>query len=424
MLTLYRSNSPAVRAGYLALAALSAGFLAWNAWPNANYYPVDFKYFWLAGTLWNAGISPYGPDLLALGAIEFPNDRINPFFYPPNWRAIAGGVALATPKQAETLWAAASAGALMLASWQLALLSQRFAASQSAPRMFAIYFFLIACVAHGGEIAILIGQPTPFILVALTTLLFSIDRSDAWLATIAMTALFLKPQLSIPIAAAAMFVPLLRTPTIIAGGITGLLALFGLGLQASTETFFAFLSNLETYKIFPENWPIHMSGPNFLLALVDADAINAFALLGACIVLAIGGAVFLLRQRIELQQRDNALALLLYASLCAAFLMPTHNSDFLAAMPAILLVMRCSGIARILLLLGLFLLMRSMSLSVLTEGIIFVEKTSMVGLLDTIGSGMLFIAAGMTLLNLGKQAEYTNSMIICPGERRKACIDQ
>ncbi len=405
MLTLMRSENPAVRAAYLALAIFAAGFMIMNAWPNPGYYPVDFKYFWLAGSLWNTGISPYGADLLALGAAEFPGERINPFFYPPNWRPVAGITALATPEQAETAWAALSAVAIALSSWQLALLSRHFAAPLSTLRMFAIYLFVIACVAHGGEIAILIGQPTPFILAALTTLLLSVDRSNAVLATIAMTALFLKPQLSIPIACAAIFIPFLRAPTIIAGGLTGLLALFGLGLAAPIENFLAFLENIDSYKSFPENWPIHMSGPNFLLALLGVEAVSAFVLLGLCISVVAFSAAFSMYRGVDLRNNRNAVQLLLFAAMAAAFLMPTHNSDFLATMPALLLATRYGGATRLALIVGLFLVMRSMSLSLLTDGVIFADKTSMVGLYDTVGSGLLFAVAGSALWRVWRGAD-------------------
>lgn len=405
MLNFLRSESLAARAGYLAVAGVAMRFVVWGAWPNPDYYPVDFKYFWLAGTLWNAGISPYGAEILTLGAVEFPGERINPFFYPPNWRAIASLAALSTPEIAETAWAVLSGGALALSSWQLALLSRRFNAPLSPPRMFAIYVFVIACVTHGGEIAIIIGQPTPFILAALMSLLIAVDRSNAALATIAMTVLFLKPQLSIPLAAVAMFIPFLRMPMIIAGAVTGLLAVFGLGLAAPAENALAFLENIDSYKSFPENWPIHMSGPNFLFALFGIEAVSAFVLLGLSIIVTISSAVFLVCRRIDLCDKDNALHMLLFAVLTAAFLMPTHNFDFLAAMPAMLFVTRFTGPARLALIVGLFLVMRSMSLSLLTDAMIFADKTSMVGLYDTIGSALLFIVIGGALLRIGRNVD-------------------
>lgn len=52
---------------------------------------VDFRFFWLAGKLWETGIDPYSESFRQIGAdILPPGNVVIYWFYPPQWWAICG----------------------------------------------------------------------------------------------------------------------------------------------------------------------------------------------------------------------------------------------------------------------------------------------------------------------------------------------
>ncbi|MEM8772340.1 MAG: glycosyltransferase 87 family protein [Pseudomonadota bacterium] len=394
MADFFRSDSLAARSLYAVMLASALFVLARGIWPDPDYYPVDFKYFWLSGALWLEGVSPYGPELETLGAEQFPGVRINPFFYPPNWRAVSSLAALTGPQAAAVIWATLSACALLAASWQLALLSSASQQSLSIRRAFVLIAFFLIVIAHSGAVAITIGQPAPMLLCAVTTLLISMRYKNTQVAAVALTVLFLKPQLSIPLAITAfLFLPWMRRSVVIAGGATGALAFFGLGWSAPADVLAQFLSNIRQYGHYPENWPIHMSGPDLFLALANAQALSPFFWLVVSVGCAIGLASLAARASIDFSEPDNELILMLAALMITLFMMPTHNTDIMLAAPAILLLGQLPAYARLALIVGFALIMRSLSLSVMSDGFIFAEKTVWVALYDTMGLLCLCIAA-------------------------------
>ncbi|MEE2929321.1 MAG: hypothetical protein VX599_01265, partial [Pseudomonadota bacterium] len=105
------------RAFFVLVFAVTLLALKEPIFPSNGYFPIDFKYFWLSGQIWLSGGAPYGDAFAALGAEAFPGEKVNPFFYPPNWRPFAALTALSDPDTAENIWGLASVAALGLAAW-------------------------------------------------------------------------------------------------------------------------------------------------------------------------------------------------------------------------------------------------------------------------------------------------------------------
>ena len=365
------------------LFALTVVALKQPLFPSNGYFPIDFKYFWLSGQIWLEGGAPYGEAFTTLGAEEFPDEKVNPFFYPPNWWPFASLIALTDPRTAENIWALTSVVALGVASWQLAGLSHATRIAIGRWRLFALILFAFVVFSHSATIALHIGQPTLFLLCAFTTLLF----------------LLLKPQFSLPLSFALFAcVPWARMPVLIAGFITGVLALSGLGFSAPVEAFNQFLANVELYSAFPENWPTHMAGPLFAFALLGLPEFSAFVWLGLCFLSVLAIAVIARWRDLRLEQSFLSVDFAILVAAITIFLMPTHNPDTLLVMPALLLLERGHALQRMLLLVGAALLMRAFSLSTMLEGIVFAEKTVWVGLLDTIGTLLLVYACATLFL--------------------------
>lgn len=393
------SQSLASRAFFVLLFAVTVAALKEPIFPSDGYFPIDFKYFWLSGTIWSEGGAPYGEAFAALGAEAFPGEKVNPFFYPPNWWPFSSLIALTDARTAENIWALASVAALGVAAWQLVGLSHVARNAIGRWRLFALVLFVLVVFSHSATIALHIGQPTLFLLCAFTTLLVALRDQKRTVLTVALIILLLKPQFSLPLSFALFTcVPWTRIPVLIAGGVTGVLALAGLGFLAPVEAFNQFLENVELYSAFPENWPIHMAGPLFAFALLGLPEMSAFVWLGLCFLSVIAIAVIARRRELRLKHSFERVDLAILVAAITIFLMPTHNPDTLLVMPALLLLERGQASQRILLLIGVALLMRAFSLSTMLEGFVFAEKTVWVGLLDTLGTLLIVFACASLFL--------------------------
>lgn len=401
-----QSQSLATRVFFVLLCAVTIFALKEPIFPSNGYFPIDFKYFWLSGQIWMDGHAPYGEAFDALGADTFPDEKINPFFYPPNWWPFASLTALLDVRTAENLWALASASALGIAAWQLAALSDVVRRAIGHWRLFVLTLFVLVVFSHSATIALHIGQPTLFLLCAFTTLLQALRDQNRTVLTLALVFLLLKPQFSLPLSF-ALFVCLswARIPVLIAGFVTGILALIGLGLSAPVEAFGQFLANVELYNGFRENWPIHMAGPVFGFALLGLPEMSAFVWLGLCFLCVLGIAGIARQQDLNLDERALSVDLAILVAAITVFLMPTHNPDTLLVMPALLLLERGQFLERVMLLVGATLLMRAFSLSTMLDGIVFAEKTVWVGLFDT--AGTLLLACACVALFLKSRSART-----------------
>lgn len=382
-----------------AFSVATAIVLIMSVLPSGDYYAVDFKYFWLSGKLWSGGISPYGPELQMLGEQSFPDYRVNPFFYPPNWVVISTLVALFDADTAAALWASVSAGALVFASWQIAGLTGTDQASSSRTYRFLFILFALVVVAHSGSVAIHIGQPTPILLCALTSLLVAIQGQDRRLATVAMILLLLKPQFSLPVLLTAfLYLPWIRKSTMLAGGVTMFLIAIGLGWSDPIQIVNQFLSNIGQYGTYPENWPIHMSGLSFLVAFVGGAAISAFVWLTVAVLTVILAGTIAQRRGADFSAPKDSTLLLVSVTVWTLCVLPTHNGDLLLVAPSILLWSRMRPASRWVYALGSILIMRSLSFSVPLNALAFDEKTVWVGLLDTLGLLAISLAVAQALI--------------------------
>lgn len=375
------------------LIVSAAFFLLWRAWHDPDYYPVDFKYLWLAGRLWLEGGDPYGPEFIAFAREYFPDGRINPFFYPPSWRVICSALALAPASVAAKIWALLSLGFIAGSCCAIALTVSAFSRRFSFFCVFALVFFAVSATAHSAEFSIVSGQTSPLILLGVAGLALSLFRPNGFLTAACLAVLMLKPQIGLPVAFAALLAPSLRLPALLAGGATALLAGYGLSVEAPFEAILHYKDNLSLYGTLPENRPEHMSGLNFILHFAGLGQLSPIALLAlACA--AIGAAAFWKRRSAAGSPACSDTASFMALALASAlFFMPTHNMDFLAATATLVLFLGGSRATIILAGVAAFFFMRSMSLAVVVEQTVQIEKTIIVSLFDTAAALLLLIGA-------------------------------
>lgn len=108
-------------AGALVLLAAALAYIAPKVLSDA--IAIDFRFIWLAGTLWSEGIDPYGAAFAAQAEARLRPGNVPSFLlYPPGWWGIAVAFAALDETIASLLWrvvsvlaAALGAGAMLLA---------------------------------------------------------------------------------------------------------------------------------------------------------------------------------------------------------------------------------------------------------------------------------------------------------------------
>ncbi|MEM9495994.1 MAG: hypothetical protein AAGA09_08310 [Pseudomonadota bacterium] len=411
--TIMQSQHPALRAGFVAMNAIAVGFLVFMAWPTLGDV-IDFKYFWLSGTLWRDGVSPYGPELIELGRAHFPGERINPFFYPPSWRLPASALALMPLETAEDVWAFFSVGCVIAGAYLGAKIVKILYRAAPFYRVFVLYLFAVANLSDASAYAILIGQTSQVLFLMFTILIYTSLRPNTALTLFALTVLLLKPQFGIPLAFACFIIPSMRTAVLGAGAVTALLAAYGLATGDPIKAMQDLLHNLSLYSSFPENWPVHMSGPNFALHFLGGAALSPSILLCASLALIALFGALLMRARLLTDKTVQAY-FVLFAGLTTLFLASTHNSNLVSASPVLLMMFAYKRYSLYLSALGIFLIMRAMTLSFSIDGLLFAEKTVTVALLDTVGTFLLaFVTGGFILERIRSEREAADTPSLKP----------
>ena len=399
------SENAVLRALFWVLAASALFFLVKTAWPRPPHYPLDFKFFWLAGEFWLRGESPYGAPYLEAGAAIFPDYQINPFFYPPNWRLLASFFALSPPWAAASLWAFASVGAIVGAAMQSARTAQLLYPHTPFWSTFAVVLFACANLIHAAEYAVLVGQASPILCLAVAGLLLNAFKPNVLLSTLWLTILFLKPQLTASIAVAALFIPSLHKPLLIAIAATVILTAFGLGVDEPMAAARSFAANLSAYQGDPANNPMFASGLNlFVYSSFDA-ALHPLALLGfTCASTAAAGAVI---YRNGQHTPLTAASLIAFALAFSLFVMSGHTYDFLMLAPILILIGKMNLGLRLVAILGAFLFMRASTLGIGFREIMLVEPWTNIAILDTVSAGVLAIAFAILLTGICRNSLRT-----------------
>lgn len=292
---------------------------------------VDFRYFWLAGKLWAAGIDPYSGAFKPLGGRLLPvGNVVNFWVYPPQWWAICRALALTDLSTAAAAWRLAS-GLIVIAStfWLAAAL-----AADKALR-FAVAALAAGCAGLIEPTANLLafGQSAAPLLLSLVLLTIGLARGSPTALAAAMALATLKPQLGAIVFLVLLAVPRARVAACV--GLTVALALclpqiIGFGLVTTIREYMA---NLGQYGSLSSNVTLTLSGVLHLVARLVPFTIPSMAQLLLLIPFAAWSAVLLRR---DLETPLPALFLLTSA---LAALTPLHIYDMtIIVVPLILAI--------------------------------------------------------------------------------------
>jgi hypothetical protein len=309
--------------------ALVAALISWRRVATISLpatWQADFQYFWQAAQMWASGRSPYLADYVENGAATFAL-FVNPFFYPPNILPLISPLAALAPHDAASLLFMLSAASVFALSIMLSRQARRLHARMPVEYLFIILICVMSFYMRPFLKVAMYGQITILLALGFAAFLIGRHHGRGALVAIGLVALLVKPQFGLPVAVFALMQASTRAPALIAIAVTGVFAALGLMVGNPIENFAAFLNNIATYSHLPENQAGTSGGLNQLYILLSIELP-----LVVRVGVALAPAFFLAR----IAKSDHGA----YAAACAALVwaciaLPTHSTDFVILIPAL-----------------------------------------------------------------------------------------
>lgn len=282
---------------------------------------VDFKFFWLAGDLWQSGIVPYGPIYLERAQEVFTVGSVPPqWAYPPHFRPISELLALAPLDLSAYLWrffnVTAVAGGVILLIWSIR-------PALRLPVYAALLAVAVALTMSATAISVAIGQSSPLIFLGYGLFAFGYLTNRPAALVIALIVLMVKPTYGfIPAFFLLAQFRYFRT-IVIAALITVALSAWGLGGEDIRVVLAHVLDAFSSYTDDRVNSASEMTGLRHLVYLAGLGEISqlAYVLAGSVLAFCLGWAV-----RDGAHEADRIRAMMFVGLLLLVFA-PLHTYD-------------------------------------------------------------------------------------------------
>ncbi len=357
-------------------------------------YPIDFYYFWAAGSLWADGASPYSPIFFSFFD-TYPEihsgSAIRPFFYPPNIIVLFAPLGIFGMYGAWSLMSLANLSALLLAGLLIAKLTRHIGLTKTLLYPTLLHFSIICLGWSIGKLFFIHAQPMPIIYAAfLSVVIGAIERRKIPII-LGLTVCLMKPGLGLPIAFACLLTAHTRTPALLAGIITAILCAVGLASGGIITNSMQFLENLSLYSQYPENSAIQMSGFGLLVSYLLGSAPSVFIWLALCLFVVAAMRLHMAAALASTGREENdAAALIIFAAAAALLLIPGHNNYFLPATAVLVWVARDIRPDFFLALAGYFLICQAYGLTFVFAYDDSVHAVINLAVLCTVGAGFMF----------------------------------
>jgi hypothetical protein len=207
---------------------------------------VDFRFFWLAGHIWNLGLDPYSTAYDEISHTVLPDgNQTLAWVYPPHWWAICRLLAAFALDHAVAIWRLASGAALIGSTWLLA--RALFSGQGRTTTIIAAASAGVVCLLEPTSALLALGQNSAFIYLGVCLLVVGHIRTSLWLNVAGILLISLKPQVGLPVILALLLVSRYWLPIVIATALGIALALpqlLSFGLVATVQNL---LTNLSGY---------------------------------------------------------------------------------------------------------------------------------------------------------------------------------
>lgn len=345
--------------GVAMVLAVAAAYLGPKIFDNAD--TVDFKYIWLAGSLWREGLNPYADVFREQGGVIFAGANHPQFWvYPPNWWPIATGFSALPYEPARMVWRVASAGALLIGCFSVSRTLRR--QDISMPEWRHILFWGICATMSATAVTVNLGQTSLLAFLGICLFIAAMLRQDRAMMVAALVILALKPTLGMVLLVALLPARFWWGAILAAGVITLAMAASALVQDGVGNVLGAMLDRLGEYGREAVNSPPEMTGLRHLVDRFAGVELGTLSCIGLGMIASFLTGI--LAQR-EAASRDlpEILALLLVVT---AVFVPMHTYDLIFV--ALLFVLS-AGLPRVmqsLFVLGVLLLWRANNFEMLT----------------------------------------------------------
>lgn len=189
----------------LALAALAIAVAALLAFGvvgvarGANLHFADVRYFFLAGKLTTAGVSPYDAAAFEAAALQHGMGQIDIFAYPPQILFLCVPLSWLPVETTRWAWTLVNIGILIATAWAMGVRYQHRVGSRRDPRPSAAALWIAAIIIGNPFAAHLIWTAqTGLMVLSCLLLAWHFEKRGRWvLAGVLMGLATIKPHLSL-----------------------------------------------------------------------------------------------------------------------------------------------------------------------------------------------------------------------------------
>ncbi|WP_170399742.1 glycosyltransferase family 87 protein [Ruegeria arenilitoris] len=374
----------------------------------------DFRFIWVAGDMWHAGINPYGPAYLAHGETNIDTGHIPELWpYPPTWWVFAAPLGALDLNTANVVWnifglTIVIAICCLLTSAFTTAFPERsqmladFTGRQIYVPLFSVLFFLLA-ILEATAILFSVGQTTLVAGLGIAAMLWSRVSGRIFFEAVGLTLVLLKPQIGAPfVVLYLLFDAHSRKVVLMAILLSALLTLPS--LVTAPSTILDFFRNLAAYDGFTiANLPQSMTGLRLIIWEVTGLDVGSSAatIITLAIILALCYGPTRLTRASDANEHTWQVFGLASAAIVA--LAPLHIYDFVLLAAPLALLFRGRAISIVFAGLGALLIWRSENLAGIwafhVEGVEIFPSSR----LATIGALLFLVAVIDTVLQLNRE---------------------
>ncbi|MEM6677675.1 MAG: glycosyltransferase 87 family protein [Pseudomonadota bacterium] len=352
---------------------------------TSEYFPsrwiADFQYWWAAGAAWLEGWSPYAADHIAWAQEWFPTFT-DPFFYPPSAVPLLAPIAALDPHIGAQLLAILGLVSIIGSSVLLACASGD---DRHAWWRFSFLVLFLGVLFHPTTVILTFSGLHLILLSGLSLWIYGVRRGVRSVEVLGLVLLCVKPIYGGPLLLWCCLQPERRGAASSAAGICVGLFLLGTGGRPILAEAEAWMANAAQYGTLAINDPTASAGLGFLAGLLDLRlGLVPLALLLLATVLAAW----------SLRVIDPVLVAV-RLMLSTLFLWNGHGTDFVFALPALVLVLERGALApRLLLAVALLALGQAMQIAALVDPMAQFRQSASNAAVATVALTMAMLAYG------------------------------
>lgn len=394
----------------MALAYLLLKITQLSALP-AGY---DFRFIWVAGDMWHAGINPYGPTYLAHGEANIDVGHVPVLWpYPPTWWVFATPLGALDLNTANVVWNIFGLGiviamcGLLTSAFTTAFpersqMIAEFTGGQIYVPLFSVLFFLLA-ILEATAILFSVGQTTLVAGLGITLMLWGRVSGRFFFDALGLTLVLLKPQIGAPfVVLYLLFDAQSRKVVLMAILLSVLLTLPS--LFTAPGTILDFFRNLAAYDGFTiANLPQSMTGLRLIIWEFTGLDIGSTAATVITLVIILALCYGPTRLTRASDANEHGWQVFGLASAAIVALAPLHIYDFVLLAAPLALLFRGRVVSTLFAGLGALLIWRSENLvdvwAFHVKGVEIFPSSR----LATIGALLFLVAVIDTVLRLNSQ---------------------